>query len=100
MKSIPLPGALWVALIVGIVPVVQQVISQFYPEASYPVTAVVVTGLGALAKGIQVATTKQPALPVSDTVPLPAATLGVLDRSDITAQSIAATPGWQRILFG
>ncbi len=94
--KIHIPGALWVALIVGIIPVVQQVIAQFYPESSYPLTAVVVTGLGVLAKSVQVATQgngQQPAIDDtinSDGAPLPAA----------APAPVRQPAGWQQILWG
>lgn len=100
-----LPGAVWIAIIVGIIPVVQQVITQFYPEAAYPVTAVIVVALGALAKGLQVATTKPPKLIETsvnaDGAPLPAAAAAP-DSGDYTWDAVPPkrAPGWQRILLG
>jgi hypothetical protein len=93
--KVNLPGALWVALATGLIPVVQNVINQFYPEASYAWSALVVTALGALLKGIQVAAQGkgQPVIDDainSDGAPLPAA-------APMPAQRPA---GWRQILFG
>jgi len=55
-----LPGAFWVALLLGIIPVVQSVLSQFFPDSQYWWSALLVGSLAALAKAVQVQATKPP----------------------------------------
>lgn len=57
-----IPGAFWVALVGALVPVVQNVIVQFYPEADYWWSALLVTGLAAIAKSVQIAVQGKPKL--------------------------------------
>jgi hypothetical protein len=95
------PGAVWVALIVGIIPVVQQVIQQFYPEASYAWSAIAVTVLGIVLKSIQVyAQGSQPQLDTSingDSAAVPAATV---DGDDYTYARPKQPGKFSRILLG
>lgn len=66
------PGVAWVALILLLIPVLQQWIAMQWPEASYPITALVVGVLLAVGKWLQMYF--QPAQPVQ-----PQAPAGVLD---------------------
>jgi hypothetical protein len=99
--KIQVPGALWVALIVGIIPVVQQVIQQFYPEASYAWSALVVTALGVVLKTIQVyAQGSQPQIDTSingDSAAVPAATV---DGDDYTYARPKQPGKFSQVLFG
>lgn len=47
------PGVVWVALVLLLIPVVQQFAAQQWPEQSYPMTALIVGVLGALAKWLE-----------------------------------------------
>lgn len=100
--KIQVPGALWVALIVGIIPVVQQVIQQFYPEASYAWSAIAVTVLGIILKTIQVYAQPQPQPQIDtsingDSAAVPAATV---DGDDYTYARPKQPGKFSQVLFG
>jgi protein-S-isoprenylcysteine O-methyltransferase Ste14 len=47
------PGVAWVGLVLLLIPVVQVFVQAQWPEASYPITALIVGVLAALAKWLQ-----------------------------------------------
>ncbi len=57
------PGVAWVALILLLIPVLQQWIAMQWPEASYPITALIVGVLMAVGKWLQMYMQPQPAQP-------------------------------------
>lgn len=86
MQKFSIPGAFWAALIVAVVPAVQTVIMQFWPEASYIWSAAIVAGLTAIAKAAQMALAPPP----------PAPPPGVA----ATPEPLPARPWWLELLFG
>lgn len=54
MQSIPIPGAFWVALVAAVVPALAAVLAQFFPESQYWWSPVIVAGLYAVVKALQV----------------------------------------------
>lgn len=53
MRTMNVPGVAWVALVLLLIPVVQVFVQTQWPEASYPLTALIVGVLAALAKWLQ-----------------------------------------------
>ena len=66
------PGVAWVALILLLIPVLQQWIAMQWPEASYPITALVIGVLMAVGKWLQMY--MQPAPP--QVLPMPDGVMG------------------------
>ena len=56
------PGVAWVGLVLLLVPVIQTWVAMQWPEASYPITALIVGVLAAVGKWLQMYFT-QPAEP-------------------------------------
>jgi hypothetical protein len=54
MQSIPIPGAFWVALVAALVPALAAVLAQFFPESQYWWSPVIIAGLYAIVKAVQV----------------------------------------------
>jgi hypothetical protein len=54
MQSIPIPGAFWVALVAAVVPALAAVLAQFFPESQYWWSPVIIAGLYAIVKAVQV----------------------------------------------
>lgn len=66
MSKYPLPGTLWVGFFLALVPAVSAVLAEYFPEAQYWWSPVIVTLLAATAKAIQVAMTQPKTLPIAD----------------------------------
>lgn len=54
MKTFPIPGAFWVALVAALVPALAAVLAQFFPESQYWWSPVIIAGLYAVLKAVQV----------------------------------------------
>lgn len=68
------PGVAWVALILLLIPVIQQWIAMQWPESSYAITALIVGVLAAVGKWLQMY--MQPAQP--QILPMPDAAFGAM----------------------
>lgn len=66
------PGFAWVALILLLIPVIQQWITMQWPESSYAITALVVGVLAAVGKWLQMYFTPAP----PQILPMPDGALG------------------------
>lgn len=98
-KSFALPGVFWVAVFVAVVPAVAGVIAQYYPAAEYPWVVVVLTGLAAVAKSLELAFTQpkpEPAINVAPEPGAPAPAAAPL----APAESRPTLPFWFELLFG
>jgi amino acid permease len=93
MQSIPIPGAFWVALVAALVPALAAVLAQFFPESQYWWSPVIIAGLYAILKAIQVNVGKA-ASPPTPITPA-AAARGVAPDGDVVApKSRGKTASW------
>lgn len=63
MSKVNLPGVAWVGLILLLIPVIQQWVAVQWPESAYPISALFVGVLAALAKWLELAQEKRAAPP-------------------------------------
>lgn len=58
------PGVAWVGLLLLLIPVIQAWVAMQWPEASYPITALIVGVLAAVGKWLQMYVQAKPQAPV------------------------------------
>ncbi len=99
MKNFSMPGVVWVAVFVAVVPAVAGVIEQFYPAAQYPAVVAVLAGLAAIAKSLELVLTKKQPQPLVNVAPEPGAPMpGAAPM--VENESSPTMPFWFELLFG